>query len=221
MAIRTLLIDPEDVLYTRPNAEANLYAFLEAQGIKPRHPQMVQKALKAAYFDVLHGRITCDVYHNALLDFHGVKDDTLLQQGREALQADAGSLSPMLGAVEALQQLCAAEIELAIIMNTGFPGHDIVKFLEDAGFGSDLWSEIIVSSEIEHTLPDPALIDAAMDILETQPAVTAVLSAHMPVFPMATQYGLTTIGFRLEKDSMYVHHSIRSFNELVQLFTTP
>ncbi|PJF44123.1 MAG: hypothetical protein CUN55_05590 [Phototrophicales bacterium] len=166
MSISTLIINPEDVLYKRIPDQPHLRAFLNTLGIEPRHPKVVEKAMKAARFDALMGRISRDVYYNAILKVHSVPEHANMRAGREALLADALLARPNIKAIEVLNQLHAAGIRLALVINTEHSSSEIIQWLNHLGFIHTLWHQIVVSNEIGYMIPEPTIFEAIIEHTE-------------------------------------------------------
>lgn len=208
MPINLLVIDPEDVLFSRQEEQQHLNAFLQSLGIEPRHPQIVEKALKAARFDVLHGRITRDTYYNAILRFHGVPEGAAYAIGRQAILADTTNLVPVAGAAEALQQIYAAGIALGLVVNSEHSAIDFINVLGDIGYIRSIWSYAVSSSEVGYMIPDPAIFEAIIE----SPKSTAVLSAK-PI-PWLLQTDVTSLVYGAYRQELGFQ-SIFSPEELV------
>lgn len=219
MSIRTLLIEPQDVLYTRPNQDSNLYTYLENAGIKPRHPQIVERALKAAHFDVLHGRINRDAYYDAILRFHGLTTENELNDGRQAILADASSISPMFGAIEALDALQGAGFDIIVVANAEHSSRELIDLLDSADFSVDYWSGVITSSDLGQVLPDPLVMRTALAITDSVAPETAFITANPLNLPLAMEQGVLTIAFRPDTEPAFVHHQVRSFVELIEILS--
>lgn len=219
MSIRTLLIEPQDVLYTRPNQDSNLYTYLETVGIKPRHPEIVERALKAAQFDVLHGRIEREAYYDAILRFHGLTVDDELVQGREAILADSSAISPTFGAIEALDALQGAGFDIVVVANAEHSSRELVEVLASADFSVDYWSGVITSFDLGQVLPDPLVMRTALELTDSAPPETAFISANASNLPLAMEQGVLTIAFRPSTEPAFVHHQVRSFVELIEILS--
>jgi FMN phosphatase YigB (HAD superfamily) len=219
MPIYTLLVDTEDILYTRPQPDAHLYSYLETQGLQPRHPKVVKKALKAAHFDVLHGRITREDFFNAMLGFYGVTQDAL-EGGRAALLADAAALEPMPDAIETLTDLQARGVEIVMVANTEHPARDLVVWLAAAGFPETLWRVALTSCELGLVRPDPAFFRIALEITGANPAETAFIGQDDYELSLVMQQGLTALAFQPNNPaSVATPYVLHSFAELASLLS--
>ena len=203
MGINTLVIEPENVLYTHLTGQYHLNAYLQTLDIKPRHPQIVEKALKAARFDVMHGRISRDTYYDAILRFHGVPDDADFDAGRYALLSDGQDIVAKNDMIETLERIYAAGISLSLIVNSAMDAHEIVDMLANVGFVRSFWGKVVSSSEAGAMIPDPAIFEALIE----SPTSTAVLSAR-PI-PWLAEHGIPAIVYESERDieGLYTVHS--------------
>src|SRR5512147_892069 len=110
--IQAILFDTEGVIYHRPRQQRYLEAFLAQHGLTPRHPAILERALRAARFDVLTGRIAVETYFDAVLHTHGIADPALLEEGRAALYQDAADIELYPGVIETLARLQDANMRL-------------------------------------------------------------------------------------------------------------
>jgi HAD superfamily hydrolase (TIGR01493 family) len=214
MLFRTVLLDTEDVLYSRPRPDGYLNSYLAMYDLQPRHPKVVQKALKAAYFDVLHGRIARHDYYNAILLFHGLEQNAL-ENGREALLADAANLEPIPGAIETLIDLRERGVEIAIAANTEHPAVDLVDWLENIGFPRDLWWMVITSCEMGLTKPDPAFFKTALQVTATQPDEVLYVGRDLYELSLIAEQGIIPLAFQPSNaDGIDISNIIQSYEEL-------
>ena len=216
MGYRTLLIDPEGLLYTRPSQDTYLYAYLENLGIKPRHPQITQRALKAAQFDVMHGRIERDSFYDAILRFHGVQERDL-GTGRSVVLKDRLSATAMLGAAEVIETLVGANFKLVIVTNTEHSSRDILQMLEGIGFPNTWWERAIASAEVKQALPDALFFEKALSLIEANPIETAYVTANTSHLPRRTEHSVDIIAYRITRESAPASHYVQSLMELVTL----
>ncbi len=219
MAINTLFIDPVDILYKYTEPDVNLHTYLEMLGITPRHPRVVQKALKAAYYDVLHGRIDRDLFYDALLRFHGV-DETGLAAGREALLADEASIRAQPGATSAIRILRQFNLRMVIIINSPHSSQDIVDLLAKVGFAPDIWTAVIASRDVGHAIPEPDIFETAVNIANAVSSETAFISTDISVLPLLKDQGYITIAFGPTESAVQAHYHLHSFEALVNLLTS-
>lgn len=219
MTFRTLIIDPESILYTRPKPDIYLYAYLESLGIKPRHPQIVQKALKAAAFDVIHGRISRNDFYDAILRFHGVEESELAV-GREAVLRDSFNLQSNPEMIGVLALMSQAGVKLVLVVNSEHSAEEIVDSLEQIGFHGNLWSAVIVSSDINLALPEQGMFEHVLGILGQHSQENIFMTAQVHNLPPMAAHGLTIIGFGLAQESPYAHHQVYSLPELSELLNT-
>lgn len=216
MGFRTLLIDPDGLLYTRPSPDAHLNAYLETLGIKPRHPQIVQRALKAAQFDVLHGRIERDNFYDAILRFHGVQESDL-RAGRAEVLKDRLGTTAMLGAAEVMDTLVGAGFKLAIVSNTEHSSQEILQMLERIGFPQSWWNVAIASCEVKQALPDALFFEKVLTTTGANPVETAYVTANTSHLPRRTEHNVEIIAYRITKENAPANHYVQSLMELVTL----
>ncbi|NDJ85113.1 MAG: hypothetical protein GYB66_04440 [Chloroflexi bacterium] len=219
MAIRVLLFEPEDILYKRPQPNQHFHAFLEKLGLQPRHPQMVQRALKAGYFDVIHGRITRDDFYDAILRFYEIEGETVIPIGRKALLADSMSIEAMNDAPSVLKNLQADGFKLALVMNSEHPSQDVITMLARAGFPTALWSSVTTSCQVGKSIPDKSIFDTALDKAEASPGETAFISPRGEILVRVMEYGLATVAFGQPENNAFADHCFQHLSELYQFLT--
>lgn len=210
MTIHTLIINPKDVLFQQSEQQPHLVAFLNAMGMEPRHPRVIEKGIRAARFDVLLGRISRDVYYDALLKLHGVPEHANMRAGREALLADSLLLTANYSAIPVLQQLYVAGIQLSLIMNSEHSADEMVSVLNHFGFVHTLWHDVIASSEIGHIIPDPAMFEAVIH----QPNGIVYLSPH--AVPWLIEQGIINLVYG-DDDSVPDAFNVYNLEQLIDL----
>ncbi|MCQ3931888.1 MAG: hypothetical protein DPW16_15660 [Chloroflexi bacterium] len=217
MPFRTVLLDTDDVLYIHPKPDRHLQDYLAAYDLQPRHPKVVQKALKAAHFDVLHGRISRQDYYDAILTFHGLPQQAL-SYGRSVLLADAAAIQPIVGAVETLLELQDSGVAIAIAANTEHPTDDLVTWLEDAGFPRDLWWMVLTSCEIGLTKPDPAFFKVALQAADISTDEILYVGRDFYELSLVGEQGIMPVAFQPDNPENIGGSSIiHSYEELYQL----
>lgn len=210
MLISALIIDPKAVLFMPATEQPHLKGYLNNLGLQPRHPQVVEKALRAARFDVLLGRISRDVYYDAILRFHGVPDYANLKAGREALLADSVYVTPNVKAIPVLNQLYVAGIQLSLVLNSEHSSREIAMMLNHFGFVHTLWSRIITSSEIGYIIPDPAIFEAVLN----QPEGNVYLSQQ--AVPWLIKHGVINLVYG-DDTSVPDAYNIHEIEQLIDL----
>lgn len=218
MVFRVLLVEPEDVLYTLPNNYTYLQAFLESIGINPRHQRTVERAMKAAQFDVFHGRIRRTDYYDAILRFHGVTNPNDLPAGREALWGDRTNFQVTIGAIAGMEALHKAGLHLGLVLNTEHSGEELIELLAQNGFPRNLWAVVATSCEIGQIIPDPSIFEAILNVVKCPPKQVMFLTRKINIVPLVSQLGLQGVGFRPTEATTVPR--VFSFGELVDLLTT-
>ena len=217
MPFRTLLLDTDDVLYTHPKPDRHLQDYLAAYDLQPRHPKVVRKALKAAYFDVLHGRISRQEYYDAILSFHGLPQNAI-EYGRSVLLADAAAIQPVADAVNTLLQLQDNGVGIAIAANTEHPADDLVTWLEDVGFPRDLWWMVMTSCEIGLTKPDPAYFRVALQSSSIPPDEMLYVGGDFYELSLVGEQGIMPVAFQPDNpENIGGSNIIHSYQELYQM----
>lgn len=210
MAVNALIIEAENVLYKQREGEQRLRAFLHSIGIDPRHPQVVAKAVKAARFDALHGRIPRETYYDAILRFHGVQHEKDIFAGRSAILRDVQDIYALDEFPAVLQQFHAHGINLSILTNSELSTEEMVETLATIGYLPAMWRHVMTSSDAGYLIPDPAIF---AEVIET-PESTAVLSPR-PLHWL-TDHGIANIVFQPENPTI-VQYDVYSAADVLHL----
>jgi|GEM_PF-1031724 len=196
MSVRAILFDVQSVIYERPAVGVALQTLLDHYVLKPRHPRVVQNALRAAQFDANLGRISLDEFYNAELRIHGFADSTVLSAGREALRFDAGRLMMPSGTASALRHLHQTEIAVGALANSPYSSADEIAWLSRIGIPPEVWRVYLCSSEVSLTAPDPLMIDMAVRQFGVPHNTVALVSRDPSFLESAADLGLTPVAFR-------------------------
>jgi len=219
MAIVALLMDAGGVLYHRPREDRHLAAFLSQYGLPLRHRQVVERALRAARFDVQSGRISRDLFYDAILRFHGVQDEELFLIGREALLADAADIELFPGVRETLEALYNAGYLLGVVSDTAHTAEEKVDWLAARGLSPELWSAFVVSSETGLLKAGGAIFEHALAQMGISSVTEAAYIGHdADELALAQDLGLATIAFMPDDPRVPVDYTISSFYGLQDLF---
>lgn len=216
--IKAILLDTGGVLYHRPRQDRHLIAFLERQGIKPRPRSVVDRALKAARFDVQTGRIACSDFYDAILRTHGLTDPDLFAAGREALAQDAADIELYPGVWETLTNLQEAGYRLGTVSDTPYTAGQKIAWLAARRVSPGLWTAFVVSPDVGSTKEEPAIFHAALRQLRATESEVAFVGHHSVELACAHTMGLLTIAFLPDDPAVEVDFEIPSFYGLGDLF---
>ncbi|MBI5960122.1 MAG: HAD family hydrolase [Chloroflexi bacterium] len=216
--IEGILFDAGGVLYHRPRQDRHLFAFLEQFGVKPRPRSVVDRALRAAKFDVQTGRISCNDFFDAILRTHGLQDPEILQAGREALQKDAADIEMFPGVWETLMQLQDAGYRLGVVSDTAHTAGQKIAWLAAHRLSPGLWTAFVVSPDVGTTKVEPTIFRVALHQLGVAPLNAAFVGHNSIELACAREMGLATIAFMPDDPSAEVDFEISSFYGLIDLF---
>ena len=219
-AIQIILFDGDGVLYHRPRQDQHLAHFLEAHGLKLRHPRVVEKALRAARFDVLVGRIPREAYFDAVLRFHGVTDAVLLAEGREVLFYDAADIELFPGVIETLDALQAAGVMLGAVVESPHPAVHHVGWLAEHGLSPGLWCEFVTSCEVGMLLSDLGIFHHTLRRFNVALEQVVYVGHCSEAINCAAESGLITVAFMPDDPALPTDFAIASFFGLPSLFMT-
>lgn len=218
MAIRAVLLDAGGVLYNRPREDQHLTAFLAQLGLTPRHRSVVNKALRAARFDVQSGRISRDMFYDAILRFHGLRDESLFERGREVLLWDATDIELFPGVRETLVVMRDAGYLLGVVSDSAHSAREKVDWLAAHGLPDDLWGAFLVSSEFGSLKAGGMIFQHALDLLGVASGETVFVGHDSDELVNASSLGLTTIAFMPDDPLIQTDYTITSFYGLQDLF---
>jgi FMN phosphatase YigB (HAD superfamily) len=218
--ITAILLDTEGVLYHRPRQDRHLTAFLQQHGLHLRHRSVVQRALRAAIFDVQSGRITRDAFYDASLRVYGVADEALFPAGREALLRDAADIELYPGVRDTLMYLYQNHYRLGAISDTPHSAREKVTWMAARGVPPMVWDTFMVSSEVGTLKISPEIFERALLHLGTPADGTAFVGHNTDELQRAAELGMMTIAFLPDDPTVQATHRIGSFYELQDLFVS-
>ncbi len=195
MSVRAVLFDVQGAIYERPAVGVALQTLLDHYGLKPRHPSIVNSALRAAAFDANLGRIVLDDYYNALLRVHGLSEPQALSAGREALRFDAGRLNLTVGTASALRRLQGL-VSIGALVNSPYSSADEKGWLSRLGVPPDIWAIYLCSCESGLLRPDPPLLESAIRQMEATADQTLAVSRDPEFLEVAVDLGMIPIALR-------------------------
>jgi len=217
-AVKAILFDTGGILYHRPRQDRHLTAFLEQHELRLRQRSLVERALRAANFDVQTGRITRDAFYDAILRVHGLSDESLFPAGREALLRDAADIELFPGVVEMLRLLKEAGYRLGAISDSAHTSEEKIAWLETRKIRPGTWSVFVVSSRVGATKSGSLIFQRALGLLKTAPAETAFVGHSAVELVRAGEMGMLTIAFLPDDPAVQTDCSIASFYGLETLF---
>ena len=218
MSITAILFDAGGVLYHRPRTDRHLAAFLSRHSLKLRHRSTVERAMRAGLFDVQSGRISRAAFYDAILRVHGVQDESLFPDGREALLQDAADIELFPGVLETLQTLYTAGLRLGVISDSAHPAHDKIEWLTARGIPATIWRAFIVSSEAGMLKTGGLIFERALQLLGTTASETAFVGHNSAELARAAEMGLITVAFMPDDPAIQTHYRIGSFYSLRDLW---
>lgn len=217
MAIRAILFDAGGVLYHRPREDRNLRDFLAGHNLLLRDRAILARALRAASFDVRSGRITRDIFYDAILRMHGL-DEHLYAEGREMLLRDAADIELFPGVRETLDMLYDAGYQLAVVSDSGHPARDKVRWLARRGVSVGVWSAFVASCEYGLLKAEGSIFLYTLDLLGAEPERAVFIGHDTAELTRAAELGMTTIAFLPDDPDVDAHYIVSSFYALQDLF---
>ncbi len=216
-AIQALLFDTGGVLYHRPRQNRHLQAFLEAHGLRLRHPAVLEKALRAARFDAQTGRISRETFYDGILRINGLQEEQLFPAGRAAIYRDAIDIELFPGVAEVLVALHEAGVLLGAISDTPHRAEEKIAWLEAHGVPSELWTVFLVSADVGVTKAEPLIFEYALEALALAPHAVAYVGHATAELLSAREAGLVTVAFLPDEYTVEADWTVGSFYELAEL----
>lgn len=214
---KAMLFDTGGVLYHRPRADEHLKAFLQQHGLTLRHRSVLEKALRAARFDALTGRITRETFYDGILRVNGVEDESLFPAGREAIYQDAVDIELFPGVAATLNRLHEAGMLLATVSDTAHTASEKIAWLATHGISPGVWSAFVVSRDVGMTKARPAIFAHTLKELGVSPGETGFVGHATEELASAKEAGLTTIAFLPDEYAVNADYEIGAFYELIRL----
>ena len=215
---QALLFDADGVLYHHPRHQFHLASFLAGHGLVMRSAAFVERALRAARFDVLTGRIRRETYYDAVLRVHGVFDETAFPAGREALLRDAADIELYPGVPQTLARLHGAGVHIGVVTDSECPAGEHIAWLAARRVSPGVWSTFVVSPDAGVTTAEPAIFQQALAELALPADRVAYVGHETAALATAARLGLMTIGFMPDDPLFEVDREVSSIYELADCF---
>ena len=214
MKLGAILFDAGGILYHRPRRWQRTKAFLselDLDYIDAKHPDRIALKIEAHA-----GRISADVYHNALLDLFGVGDPSNRLRGKCILYEEERDIEFHEGVPETLHRLKSWGKLLGVVTNTYISTEEKLAWFRRVGIG-DIWDSFATSCEIGIIKPDPRIYRAALDPIGV-PLGEAAFVGHTAVeLAGAKSLGMTSIAFNRDDDQVVADYIIVRFPGLIEL----
>ena len=216
--IQAILFDTEGVIYHRPRLQRYLAAFLAEHELTPRHPSILDRALRAARFDVVTGRITIETYFDAILRTHGIVMPDLLEAGREALFRDAADIELYPGVIETLTNLQDSGLRLGAVADSPYTAGEEIAWMAARTLTPGVWNVFVVSSDVGATKSEPPIFERALSRLNVQANHAAFVGHASDELACAASMGMLTISFLPDDPDVETQYKISTIYGLEELF---
>jgi FMN phosphatase YigB (HAD superfamily) len=216
--IQAILFDTEGVIYHRPRQQRYLTAFLAQHELTPRHPSILERALRAARFDVITGRIALDTYFDAILHTHGIAAPDLLEAGREALFRDAADIELYPGVIETLTNLQDAGLRLGAVVDSPYTAGEEIAWMAARMLSPGVWNVFTVSSDVGATKSEPLIFERALFRLNLPADHAAFVGHASEELACASRMGMPTISFLPDDPDVETDYQISTIYGLEELF---
>ena len=216
--IQAILFDTDGVIYHRPRQQRYLTEFLSQHELTPRHPAIMERALRAARFDVITGRIALQTYFDAILRTHGITAPDLMEAGREALFHDAADIELFPGVSETLTKLQDSGLRLGAVVDSPYTAGEEIAWMAARMLSPGVWNVFIVSSDVGATKSEPLIFERALFRLNLRADHAAFVGHASEELNCAASIGMLTISFLPDDPDVETHYEISSIYGLEELF---
>jgi FMN phosphatase YigB (HAD superfamily) len=216
--IQAILFDTEGVIYHHPRQQRYLAEFLAQYDLTARHPSILERALRAARFDVITGRIALDTYLDAILHTHGIAAPDLLEAGRAALFHDAADIELYPGVIETLTHLQDAGLRLGAVVDSPYTAGEEIAWMAARMLSPGVWNVFTVSSDVGATKSEPLIFERALSRLNLTPEQAAFVGHASEELACAARMGMPTISFLPDDPDVETDYQISTIYGLEELF---
>ena len=119
--MKAIFFDANGVLYSRVHGKRYLKAFLEELGLQIPDAEGLKDATVEIHDRALRGQVNNDEYHNAVLEFCGVTNPSLMVSGRAALDRDHADIKLFEGVRETLLEIKSRGFKLGVVTDAAVP----------------------------------------------------------------------------------------------------
>lgn len=212
-AVKALFFDAGDILYYRPRKNEHLTKFLDGKNLNPSGNIDAEKVrLKNLAFS---GQIKRHDYYAQIIQLHGIKDPSEIEEGVQAISQDDECVEIYDGVPETIRELKQRGFLLGIITDTAMPFSKKLKWFEEHGFG-DVWDVMISSREIGMRKPEPTMYELALQQTGIEPCQAVFIGHKASELEGAKRVGMKTIAFNYDADATADYY-IDKFSNLLDL----
>lgn len=217
MAIRAVLFDAGNILYTRPRRKSVYDAFFTDLGLPA--PDLSTPEMKALKRESHAGNISEDAYYDAVMTRLGVTESEDLATGRKAFREAMLDFEFTDGVAPTLHRLKAQGVKLGIVTNTYNATREKLGWFKTIGI-EQIWDSFATSCELNIVKPDPGIYMAALDPLEIAPDEAAFVGHAQHELDGAKRLGMTTVAFNRDDETVRGDYFIERFSDLDDLVKT-
>lgn len=211
---RAIFFDAGDILYHRPRRGQHLARALESVSLTSN--QVSDSEQKSMKDRAMIGEISKQDYMEFRLRCMGIEDEAHLELATAALLKESDDVAFFDGARETLAELKQRGYQLGIITDTYHTKATKLEWLRRNRI-DHVWDVFVSSCEEGVRKPNPAIYQAALDLLDLRPSEAAFVGHKQSELNGARAVGLKTVAFNYEAEAE-ADHFIEQFNELLTLF---
>ena len=197
--VKAIFFDAGDILYTRPNKDLHLRAFLDSHQLEfPDGFADEKKRLKELAFT---GTIPRHNYYEQVIRCLGITDPETIADGVDAMRADDNNVEIISGAPETILDLKEKGYILGIITDTAMAFSIKLDWFDQHGFGR-VWDSVISSKEVGARKPDPEMYQRALTQVGVDPCDAVFVGHKKAEIDGAHEIGMKTIALNYDAGTL-------------------
>lgn len=197
--VKAIFFDAGDILYTRPNKDQHLKAFIDSHRLEvPEGLEDERKRLKELAFT---GAIPRHSYYDQVIRFFGVTDPAMISEGVDAMSADDNSVEIICGVPETILELKEKGYLLGIITDTAMVFSIKLGWFDQHGFGK-VWDSVISSKEVGTRKPNPEMYQRALTQVGVEPCEAVFVGHKKAEIDGAHEIGMATIALNYDPGTL-------------------
>ncbi len=215
--MKAIFFDANGVIYYRSQGEKNHYLkkFLQKNNLTTPLEEVFSHEIEKIHDLALRGQITQDDYLNAILKSCGVKDLSLLKEGREAIKKDHGNITLFPMVKYTLETIKKRGFLIGIITDAEVDKSVKLAWFREKGLNV-AWDAYANSMELKTRKPDLRMFRAALKEVGIAPEEAMFVGHEAKEINAAKRAGLITVAFNYDPD-VDADYYIDNFEDLLTL----
>ena len=214
MAIRAVLFDAGNILYTRPRRKSVYMGFFQSRGIQ--EPDLDSTEMKALKLESHAGRISEDEYYEQLMKHQGIENERDFAEGKKLFRQAMLDFDFTENVASTLYRLKANGVKLGIVTNTYNPTKEKLGWFRSIGI-AEVWDSFATSCELKMIKPDAGIYLAALEPLGLPPDEALFVGHAQHELDGAKKLGMRTVAFNRDDETVAGDFLIENFSALADL----